>query len=225
MILPQKVQTFLNEITHKINPKFEIKNKANPTGLYKIASMFIRLFNKEVDERYITVINGNCWFPASYFDSEGNFIADADSTLYVLAHETMHEYDRKRLGTFLFSTMYLFPQVLVILSLLSIFAIWNLAWLTCLFFLLLVLPLPAIGRAYIELRGYRVNVMLNRLSINEEEIAKYAEWISETQFCSSYYYFMFPFKSYVIEKLLERDFEQEEIYKTINEWFKANVNL
>ncbi len=224
MQLPARMEKFLNEVVYPVNPDFKIKNKANKSGIYSFLSFFGKIFNPELDTRYITVVNGECWYPADYFDEHGNFKESyAQSGIEIMAHETMHEYDRKRLGSFLYTMMYASPQILALLALGAIGAIWNLWWLLCLLFLLLLAPLPSPGRAYIELRGYRVNIMLERLKTYGDPQA-YAEWAAETQFCSPAYFFMFPFKSYVVGKLLEREYENEPVYKKIMEWFKDNVN-
>ncbi len=221
MNLPPRIQKFLEEITHKVNPDFEIKNKANPDWILKVAGTFVKLFNKRFDTDYITVLFGKCWFPASNFNEAGDFITDEAWVLKTLAHETIHEYDRKRLGSFLFTLIYLSPQILAVFSLLSIFAVWNLWWLLCLLFLLFLAPIPSPGRAYIEMRGYRMNVMLARRIYNEN-VEYVSNWVAETQFCGPSYYFMMPFKHYVIKKLQQTDFEKEEIYSKVLEWFKLN---
>lgn len=221
MLLPPRMEKFLNEVTYKINPNFKIKNKANKTGLYAFLSFFGKIFNPAIDTRYITVVNGECWYPASNFDAEGNFKPYLEnSAVNILAHETMHEYDRKRLGNFVYTLMYSSPQILALLSLLSVFAIWNSWWLLSLLFLLLAAPIPSPGRAHIELRGYRVNMMLHRLDNGDEQA--YAEWVADTQFCSPAYFFMFPFRNYVISNLLETEYENEYMYGAIKDWFKLN---
>ena len=224
MLIPARVQKFLNEVVYKVNPDFTIKNKANKTGLYAFLSFFGKLFNPEIDKRYITVLNGECWFPSSYFDVNGDFREGfAESAIEIMAHETMHEYDRKRWGSFLYTMMYSSPQIFALLSLGAIGAIWNSWWLLCLLFLLLLAPLPALGRAYIELRGYRVNMMLERMK-PYGNVQEYAEWVADTQFCGPAYFFMFPFKSYVVGKLLETGYENETMYKIIKDWFKGNIS-
>jgi len=221
MNIPPKMEKFLNEVTYKVNPDFKIKNKANKTGLYAFLSFFGKLFNPGIDTRYITVINGECWYPANYFDEEGNFKSDFEySAINILAHETMHEYDRKRLGSFVYTLMYSSPQIFALLALGAIGAIWNSWWLLCLLFLLLAAPIPSPGRAHIELRGYRVNMMLQRINGGNEY--SYAEWAADTQFCGAAYFFMFPFRKYVINKLLETEYENEYMYGAIKDWFKLN---
>ncbi len=224
MKITEKMQKFLDEIVYPVNPNFKIKNKANKNGLYAFLSFFGKIFNPTIDEKYITIVAGDCWFPASYFDSNGNFREDhSESAIETLAHETLHEYDRKRITTFPYFLLYAFPQILAIFSLGAIGAIWNSWWLLCLLFLLFLVPIPAPGRAWSEIRGYRVNVMIGRLK-NDMNIQGYIEWVADKQFCSSSYYFMFPFRGYVIRKLLETEYEKEDMYLKIKDWFLKNKN-
>jgi hypothetical protein len=219
---PPKMTQFLNEITYKVNPKFVIKNKAHPTGLYKLVAMIIGLFNKKLATNYITVINGECWYPADNFNEAGDeFIGYEDGAIVVLAHETVHEYDRKRFGTIPFSLMYIFPQILALFAVFSIFAIWNPWWLLCLLFVGFVAPIPSIGRMYLELRGYRVNMMYDRMV--GCDIQSSASYYAESYFCSPDYYYMWPFKNYMTKKLLDQSNESTEIYTLLKEWFKKNL--
>jgi len=220
--LPPKMTKFLNEVTYKVNPKFTIKNKAHPTGLYKVVAKIIGIFNKDLATSYITVINGECWYPATNFNEAGDkFVGYEDGAIVVLAHETVHEYDRKKLGTIPFSFLYLFPQVLALLSLLAIFAIWSPWWLLCLLFLGFAAPVPSIGRTYLELRGYKVNMMHDRLLGGDAK--SYANFISDAQFAGPAYYYMWPFKGYVVKNLLDQKTEDEEIYVLLKAWMLENL--
>lgn len=220
--LPSIVQKFMEEVVWKVNPDFQIRNKANPDGLYKIASKVVGLFNKKMETNYITVINGQCWFPASYFSADGTeFLDQSSRVIEILAHETIHEYDRKRLGTPLFTLMYLFPQAMAVLSCLAVFAVWNSWWLLSFLFLLCLAPLPAPGRAWIEVRGYKTNVSLG--SLNGWDPALLSRGIIENNFTSANYYYMMPFFDWASKRLLDRSHESEDIYKTIIDWYKKNV--
>lgn len=217
-----KIEKFLTEVVHSVNPDFEICNKAHPDWLLKIAGSFVKIFNKRFDTDYVTILFGKCWFPSTYFNEEGDFIADEKYVLRTLAHETIHEYDRKRLGSFLFTLFYLSPQILAVFSLLAIFAIWSPWWLLCLLFLGFLAPIPSPGRAYLEIRGYQMNVALMRRIFNENT-EQYIDWAADTQFNGPSYYFMFPFKKHVEKKLQETNFEQDEIYRKILNWFRSNL--
>lgn len=220
--LPSIVQKFMEEVVWKVNPDFQIRNKANPEGLYKIASKIVGIFNKQVDTGFITVINGQCWFPADYFNAEGTEMIEEPSRIVeILAHETVHEYDRKRLGTVPFTLLYLFPQILAIFSLLAVLAFWNMNWLTCLFFLLFLLPIPAPGRAWLEVRGYKTNMSLGRLKGWDPNLLSFR--IIRDNFMSVNYYYMMPIFEWTAKRLMVFSHETEDVYKTIIDWYKQNV--
>jgi hypothetical protein len=216
------VQKFLDDVTYHVNPDFEIKNKAHPSGLYRLVSALVSLFNKRMDTEYITIINGQCWLPGSYFDESGNLASNLDEMrlVHILAHETLHEHDRKRLGTVPFSLLYLLPQVLAVFGLLSLLAFWDLSWLWCLLFFLFLAPIPAPGRAWIEIRGYKTNMSLQKTSGWIPELL--ASEIYENYFGSPDYYFMMPFKKWVIGHLVDFSHEQEEPYMSILKWHNDN---
>ena len=219
--LTPKVQSFLEEFTYKINPNFQIKSKANPEGLYALVRPFALLFNREFETRYITVINGVCWFPASYFDANGCLDDASHDIIELLAHETIHEYDRMRLGTVRFTAQYMFPQVLALLACFSLLAFWSSWWLLSLLFLTFLAPLPAPGRALLEIRGYKVNLAFAK--IDGWDVRLLANNIVERQFAGPNYYFMMPFKRWVTDRLLDSSHENEEIYSRMITWRKASL--
>lgn len=212
-------QKFLNEVTLKVNPKFNIRKKSEPKTLYSFVSKIIRIFNKEVDERYITVLFGTMWIPDSFLEK------DEKEQLVILAHETTHEFDRKRLSSFVFGGGYLFPQVLSLLSVLSILSIWyGSTWLFSLLFLLLLAPLPAPVRMWIELRGYRTNFLFDRFvdKTDPETLGFYLDYYV-SQFTSSAYYWMWPFKEHLKGLLSdESKILNDSWYKQILSWLKEN---
>lgn len=220
--MPPLVAKFLSEVVLKVNPDFRIRNKSNPSGLYALARPFAKIFNSDFDTRYITVINGECWFPASYFSEDGaRFTGDERRTVEILAHETIHEFDRKRLGTVPFTCAYLFPQILAVFSLLSVLAVWNMWWLLCLLFLLFLAPIPAPGRAWIEVRGYKTNMSFGRMNGWDPQLVSYS--IIDTNFAGPNYYYMMPFREWVASRLLDFSHESETIYATMIDWYRKNM--
>jgi hypothetical protein len=212
-------QKFLEEVSLKVNPKFNIRKKSEGGGFYSYLSPFIKLFNKEVDERYITIIFGTMWVPDSFFSKP-----DLDQ-LTILIHETTHEYDRKKLNSFIFSMGYLFPQVLALLSVCSILSIWyGSTFLLFLLSFLFLLPLPAPFRMWTELRGYRTN-MLNAILVrktNKISLDGYVEYL-EKQFTGAAYYWMWPFASHIKGLLMKEEIlHKDEWFVSIKEWYKAN---
>lgn len=224
-VLPPLVESFMQEVVYKISPTLKIRNKAHADGLYWWASKIVGLFNKEMDTRYVTVINGQCWFPANRFDEEGNLHSDNHrqwDVIHTLAHEAIHEHDRVRLGNFPFAMLYLFPQILAVLGFLSLLAFWNLSWLWCLLFFLFLAPIPAPGRAWIEIRAYRVNVTLARYSGWDPRLV--IDGIYSRNFGSAAYFFMMPFKGWVFNQLLNVSHESESPYVAIFDWIKTHRN-
>ena len=210
---------FLSEVTKTISPEFKIREKSNPNIFMKIISFFVSLFNKRFNTGYITVIGGTMWVPEGYMTRAPDI-----SVVELLAHETMHELDRKKLGTFLFSFLYLTPQVLAIFSLLALLAIWfSNYWLLCLLFLLFLAPIPSPARMQFEVRGYRTNVFFMRHvdGISEEHLTKNIEYIVQ-QFTGPYYYFMWPFKKHLINKLRDRSCETEPYFILLRTWLQEN---
>jgi hypothetical protein len=219
MSLPYLSNKFLNEFTKKISPEFTIRDKSEPNFLMKVVGAFVSLFNKDFNTRYITVIGGTMWVPKGYLAR----VPDV-SLVELLAHETMHERDRKALGTVLFSFLYLTPQILAVFSLLSLLAIWfSPYWLLCLLFLLCAAPLPSFARMYFELRGYRTNVFFMRYvdGIKDEALQPALEYIVR-QFTGPYYFFMWPFRKHIAKLLLDRSCEKEKYFVDLKEWLDQN---
>jgi hypothetical protein len=123
-----------------------------------------------------------------------------------LAHESQHVWDWSRWKLW-YTIIYTFPQNLALLSLLSFWSLW---WLGCLVFLA---PMPAIGRTWVERRGYLVTLLVQRwrrgevsqkdLLVNWRLERKEILW-AVSQFVGSSYYFMWPFQS-----SLEKWFDEE----------------
>lgn len=210
------VQKFIKEVTRKYSPNFVVKDKTHKTGLYAVASFFAKIFNPEIDSRYLTQVLNECWIPPHILEySDTDFLA-------TLAHETMHERDRKSwtsLGAFL---TYGTPQILAVFSLLSFLALgFGLGWLACLGFLLFLLPIPAPGRMWMELRAYRVNMLFLRHVHQSEDF--YLKAMAEHfagQFTGAGYYFMWPFKKHIISLLLKE--QPHPYYDEVLAWLAAN---
>ncbi len=123
------------------------------------------------------------------------------SYIVLLAHEGQHLFDRKAAWWF-FNLAYLSPQIFAVLALLSLINIW---WLFALVFLA---PIPSVGRAIIEIRGYNVSIAtvywLGWGKLNVEHIVN--------NFCNGNYYFMFPLRKY-----LTRKFEKTHLLVSTNQ--------
>lgn len=147
-------------------------------------------FNKRFMTDYYTTVGSTIYTPVG----EDN-VSDA-----VLAHEYVHVYDARKLSLPLFSFLYTFPQCLALLSLGALAAIW---WLPALWFLtalVFLAPIPAPFRAWFEIRGYRMSLLVMT------EGGPPAEWMldwASKYFVGSDYYWMWPFKGSV-ERALAR---------------------
>jgi len=113
-----------------------------------------------------------------------------------LAHEYVHLKDRKRMWL-LFNLLYLFPQNLAPFALLGAFGnspLWYL-------FLLFLLPIPSPTRAWLEFRGYRMTLAVWALYLGRDwNSRRFVDSIVDKQFSSSAYYWMFPFRRFMIKK-------------------------
>jgi len=152
----------------------------------------------------------------------------------MLAHEWIHLHRAKKLTPFLHGFLFLFPQILAPLSLISIVAIWssnwwllNLAWLVC------IAPLPSRFRAEDEFRGYTMSMAVEYWrygTIPEKRIQEFSQ-----MFTSSEYYYMWPFKTSVKNRLAKetrkiREGKYDKVFpysevKTLIEqtWHQKNV--
>lgn len=160
-------------------PKFQLRSKKD-SRLMKVLAVIL-FFNKGFLDKYITTLYPYVYVPELPWTS-----SSVRSRISVLAHEYVHLKDRKRLG-WLFDIMYLSPQIF---ALLALGAFWNLWWLLALLFLL---PLPSIGRAWIEYRGYRMTLAMHWYLTGRHVSV---DWIAK-QFIKSNYYWMWPFKKSV----------------------------
>lgn len=199
--LSPTLQAFIDRVTKKHSPNFVVKDKANKAGSYAIASFFARhIFNPRIDTDYATVLGSECWVPTKWFTEMSDM-----QMMEIIAHETLHQRDHAKFGSIPFTLLYALPQILAVFAAVSILAVWfGLGWLGFLAFLLLLLPLPAIGRMWLEIRAYRMNMLFIHFVHNydSEYMAGFAKHFS-SQFTGAGYYFMWPFEGHVINMLLD----------------------
>lgn len=175
-------------------PRFELRFK-NESRLMKLIGFFTGIFNPGFMTEYVTTIG-----PKVYFPSKTELVARQDLFSEVLAHEYVHLYDSKK--NRLFSVLYLMPQALGCLSLLSLFAVWDVRALWFLLALLFLAPIPAPWRTYYELRGYCMSMLAEYIDTGDIHPATIT-W-AMVQFTGSSYYWMWPFRTYVYGKLKEQ---------------------
>lgn len=172
--------------------KFEVVDKESSTFMKRL-NFFVRIFNKDFMTKYSTTV-----YPKVYFPTGMN----PYTKWTILAHEWIHLRGGKK-SQIAFMLRYFFPQWLVVFSLLAFLAIWfSKLWLLALLAILFAAPLPAIGRMKEELDGYTMSmaVFYWRTGYIRDS---YKTWLA-TQFTSSAYYFMWPFKRSIMRKLHSR---------------------
>lgn len=180
-------------IQHSQNyfPNLQIKYK-NESRFMKFVGMLL-FFNKTFMTNYTTTIGSTIYFPDSKY-LESNPVSGA----VTLLHELVHVYDSMKYTRFLFSILYLSPQILFLFTLPLMIISWKLIFVSLLF----LLPLPSFFRMHFEKRAYLVSLyVLNYLIINKmihADLDANKEYYL-TQFKSGGYYFMWPFKNLNLE--------------------------
>jgi len=154
-------------------------------------------------------------FMENYGTTVGNKVYLTDNSLknqhiglaVHLGHEAQHVYDKQHffLRAFGYGIFYLLPQVLALVALGSLLAIWfDIRWLWCLTALALAAPIPSYGRMWVERRGYLLSFMGYSWVYGDEQSAKIMGRQIK-QFTGPAYYFMWPFK------------------KSLLKWFTKNI--
>ena len=170
-------------------PGFEILSKKE-SPLLKIISKIL-FFNKKFLTSYVTTLYPKVYVPELPWREKDHVAAMA-----TLAHEYVHLKDRKRMWLF-FNFLYLFPQNLAPFALLGVFDS-NPWWFLCLLFLL---PIPSPTRAWLEFRGYRMTLAIWAHFLQEKlNTGTFINSIVDRNFAGSAYYWMFPFKRYLLRK-------------------------
>jgi hypothetical protein len=150
----------------------------------RAAALVVGIFNKKFMTNYTTTLFSKVYFPSQEFVE-----ADYRRAFRILAHEYVHLHDNKMHGWW-FTVSYLFPQFpLPLLALAAIGAIWNGWFLFALVFLLTLLPWPAPGRTYWEMRGYMMTMAVTAWTTQKEVLEDMKGRISDI-FLSSGYYWM-----------------------------------
>lgn len=214
MELPNDVQTFIDTVGKEYG-NVVIKPKSSSWLMKAIGWLFrVTKISPEFMTRYITTIGDTVYFPDDMLANP-----NVESMLRVIVHETIHVADSKRFSGPLFSFLYLFPQSLALLALLSVLAVWKIGFLWCLLFLLCLAPLPAPFRYWFELRAYRTSILFARKDdkLTDEQMIPIYEWI-EKQLCTNLYYWTWPFPKTVRKHLEDESFMGSGIYKKISGW-------
>lgn len=151
-----------------VYPHFRLKTK------YKDESYFMRFlskvlfFNKNFSTIYTTTIGDTIYYPSrEYVESKPK------ESLVIFFHELYHYIDYKK-NPALFVFLYLFPQVLSVFSVISIFSSSY-----YLLFLLFLLPIPAYFRASYEVSAYKVSLYMCYLILKHCEFKSDEEIVAD----------------------------------------------
>lgn len=185
----KKLRKKLEEFMAVDIPGFEIRSKKTSTLMKLVGKLMF--FNKKFMTGYITTFYPYVYVPTLPWRLDSHLPA-----ISVLAHEWVHLHDRKRLGP-VFNFLYASPQCLAPFALLAFWNLWFLLFLICL------LPLPSPGRAWAEFRGYRMTIAAHYWLSGQKVDLK---WIVD-QFVGSSYYFMWPFRGWLMKKF-QKEFDK-----------------
>lgn len=214
MELPNDVRAFIDTVG-KDYGEIDIKPKSSSRLMKAIGWFFsVTKISPEFMTQYITTIGSTVYYPDAMLANP-----NSESMLRVAVHETVHVADSKRFSDLLFKFLYLFPQSIGLLALLSVLAIWKTGFLWCLLFLLCLAPIPAPFRYWFELRAYRTQILFSRKDdkLTDEQMVPIYEWI-EKQLCTNLYYWTWPFPKTVRKHLMDESWMGTNIYKKISSW-------
>ena len=151
----------------------------------------VLFFNKRFMTGYVTTFYPKVYVPKLPWKEKNHSPAIA-----TLAHEWVHLYDRKRMGL-LFNFLYISPQCFFPMGFLGFYNPWFFL------FFLAVLPIPSPGRTWAEIRGYRMTIAVYYWLSGQKVDFK---WVVD-QFISSNYYFMWPFRGWLMKRF-QKEFEK-----------------
>lgn len=172
----------------KYFPDLQVKYKDQSTFMKAMGKVLF--FNPSFMTHYTTTIGSIVYFP-----NESVVQSRPSSAAIVLLHELVHIHDSKKWSRFLFSFLYLTPQVLILLALPLFLLSWKLALPLLLLF---ASPIPSYFRMYFEKRAYLTSLYsLNKLGqrLNFPPLLASQEDVFIKQFKNSSYYFMWPFSN------------------------------
>jgi len=202
------VNSFIKEVIHQHNPKFNLKFHDQSWILNTLLKPIILLFNPKFYSRTSLYFMNTLWVP------NGHIHKNKFEVLQLLAHEYVHAHDRKKLSQPLFYFLYLFPQILFVpFLLLSMYSIWFLIPAV-----VSILPIPAYFRYKLEYRAFLVNKVFNYHIFYMEGAAtnEYIVWL----LTSFKYYKAWPFKNLIRIKLEKETISNQAPYKEIVDFLR-----
>jgi hypothetical protein len=215
MTLPAEVLSYLETVACKYSKNIQLLPKSSSKLMKAIGWIFgITKISPQFMERYYTTIGETIYAPDSVLENPV-----VENLVRTVAHEAVHIADSNRLTGALFKFLYLFPQSMASVALISLLAPLSLKFLWCLLFLLCLAPLPAPFRYLFELRAYRMQILFSRKEdkLTDEQMVPIYEWI-EKQMCTSLYYWTWPFPKTVRKHLQNETWTGTGIYKDTLKW-------
>lgn len=198
--LSDRTKNYITFINKELKINMKIKSKEDNWLMKAIGWFFTKTkINPGFSTVYYTTINDTVYVPKGFSQDEQSFME-------VIAHESVHAYDAKRLSFPLFALLYLSPQLLAILLLpLAFITPWFL------FVLALLAPIPALFRTWFEVRGFRCSILFARKLYGVVDMKDVHAFIVDN-FVTSKYYFMFPFKGTLEKILKDESFMTDPVY-------------
>ena len=188
MFVTQEVlQEYLNQARRRYG--VEVVEKTTSRFMRLLAALMF--FNKKFLNGYITTIGATIYWP-----NIEQMYMHPDAAFRVLFHEIQHAADFRKSPAF-FVITYLSPQILFLISIFSILALFlGSYWLLWILAILFLAPIPSIGRAIWEMRGTSCGIAVSSWD-NTEISDAYMESVID-RFMGSDYYFMMPSKRVVV---------------------------
>lgn len=183
------------QATKKYYPELKVEFKDESKFMKFLGALLF--FNKEFMSNYSTTIGNTVYFPSRHFLTSKNIV----NTITFL-HELVHIEDAKRMGNFAFSFLYLFPQILIFITIPLFFFNW---WLALILGLIVLAPLPAYFRMQFEKRAYFTSLYVAKKISNKLKFNPLLDENKELflkQFKNSSYYFMWIFPN------IDKEFDQ-----------------
>ena len=180
-------------------PGFDVRVKGD-SWLMKVLAKIL-FFNKTFMTSYVTTIGDVIYVPKSRLEAQTHRLWKT------VCHEIVHVFDKSKadFGMLGFGAWYLFPQtiamVCLVLGAVLPFLFWSTWPLWLLIGLVFAAPLPSPGRMGYEMRGYTMSMAVNywrKGSITDEQKRDIEE-----NFTGPDYYFMWPFKKSVRDRIDE----------------------
>lgn len=178
----QEVYEALCAMAAKNVPGFKVGYKTD-SKFMKLLGFLSKPFCPTYMTTYTTTFGKTVYFPSREF-VESNYAR----AWQVMAHEYCHLIDWTS-NPIKFVVGYSLPQGAALLALLAIGAFWNTWWLLSLLAIFALLPWPAPGRYYWELRGYTMS-MATIHWVNGDVPVSTIKWIAEGPLSGWGYYKM-----------------------------------